>query len=363
VCAPETVAGFTAAGYFFARELVKELDVPVGLIASNWGGTRIEPWIPPEGFRMVEQLKDLSRMVDAWDPQSPAWQKSHSEYVAKVKEWVPKAEAALAARQPLDPLPVSPIPEGSSLPAQIYNGMIHPLVPYAIRGALWYQGEANGGEGVAYLYKMQALIGGWRKLWGQGDFPFYYVQLANFQRSDPQTPQGGDGWTLVREAQTQALSIPNTGMACIIDIGDAVNIHPLNKQDVGKRLALWALANTYGKKDVVFSGPMFKAQVIEDNRIRISFDYVGSGLVLGRKKGLEPVQPAADGKLAWAAIAGEDNIWHLADAVIDGATVVFSSEKVAKPVAVRYAFAMNPEGANLYNKEGLPAVPFRTDTR
>jgi sialate O-acetylesterase len=247
---------------------------------------------------------------------------------------------------------------GVGEPTRLYNGMIAPVVPYAIRGALWYQGESNGGEGATYLHKMSALVGGWRQVWSEGDFPFYYVQLANFQQSDPSKPAGGDGWANLREAQLKALVIPNTGMAVIIDIGDAANVHPKDKQDVGKRLALWALAGTYGKKDLVFSGPLYKSHAIAGNKIRIAFDHVGGGLIVGEKRGLAPVAEVKDGKLKWFAIAGEDNVWHWADAVIDGPTVVVSSAEVANPVAVRYAFAMNPEGANLYNKEGLPASPF-----
>jgi sialate O-acetylesterase len=206
---------------------------------------------------------------------------------------------------------------------------------------------------------MRALIGSWRKAWGEGDFPFYFVQLSTYSSPMPQRPQGGDSMARLREMQMLALTLGNTGAACAIDIGEA-EVHARDKQDVGKRLALVALAKTYGK-DVVFSGPVFKSQTIEGNKIRVSFDDVGGGLMLGRKEGIEPVQPEADDKLAWAAIAGADRAWYPADAVIDGATLVFSSEKAANPVAVRYAFARNPAGANLYNKEGLPAFPFRTD--
>jgi len=215
---------------------------------------------------------------------------------------------------------------------------------------------------------MQALTTGWRELWNQGDlttgerrsFPFYFVQLANFQKSDPDKPEGGDTWTRLREAQLKSLSIPNTGMAVAIDIGDSGTVHPQNKQDVGKRLALWALAKEYGKP-VVYSGPLYKGYKVEGNRIRIEFDHVGGGLIVGEKKGLEPVAARPAGKLKWFAIAGEDRKWHWADAVIDGKTILVSNPGVPVPSAVRYAFAFNPEGANLYNKEGLPASPFRTD--
>ena len=242
----------------------------------------------------------------------------------------------------------------------LYNGMINPVVPYGIKGAIWYQGESNGGEGDSYYHKMRALIGGWRKVWNQGDFPFYHVQLANWQKPND-NPAGGDGWAKVRMAQLQSLQIPNTGMAVSIDIGDAADIHPKNKFDVGERLALWALRDNYGKKDLVVSGPLYKSMKVDGNKIRVSFDHAGSGLMVGKKDGRNPTVEDKGGKLKRFAIAGEDKKWVWADAVIDGAAVVVSSPDVAKPVAVRYAFTMNPEGCNLYNKEGLPASPFRTD--
>lgn len=361
VCSPKSVRGFTAAGYFFAKEIFKTLDVPVGLISSNWGGTRVEPWTSPVGFRDVPELKALSMRVDSWDSATEIGRGKYTEFIAKMKEWIPEAEKALAEKKAAPHLPALPQPGASHQEAtKLYNGMIAPLIPYAIRGALWYQGESNGGEGISYFHKKKALINGWRKLWKQGDFPFYYVQLANFRRSNPNNPKGGDGWARVREAQTKCLEIPNTGMAVIIDIGDARNIHPKNKQDVGKRLAQWALAKDYNK-DVVFSGPIYKSHTVEGDKIRVMFDYVGGGLIVGEKEGLEPVKECKDKKLTWFAIAGADKKWYWADAVIDGDTVVVSSEKVKNPVAVRYAYTYNPEGCNLYNKAGLPASPFRTD--
>jgi sialate O-acetylesterase len=207
---------------------------------------------------------------------------------------------------------------------------------------------------------MQALVGGWRQLWGQGDFPFYFVQLAAFQQPNPD-PAGGEGWARVRMAQTKSLAIPNSGMAVATDIGEANDIHPKNKFDVGERLARWALNRDYGKKEIVPSGPVYKTMAVEEGTIRVSFDYVGAGLMVGKKNGREPAVEDAAGKLARFAIAGEDRKWVWADAVIDKDTVVVSSPQVPRPVAVRFAFSMNPEGANLYNRDGLPASPFRTD--
>lgn len=233
------------------------------------------------------------------------------------------------------------------LPTSLRNGMITPIVPFAIRGAIWYQGESNAGAAWQYRTLFPAMISDWRKAWGQGDLPFYFVQLANFM--DPAADPGESEWAELRDAQTFTLrKLPATGMASAIDIGDAKNIHPRNKQEVGRRLALWALAQVHGRA-VEPSGPLYTASQTESGRIRISFDHLGGGLV------------AQGGPLKRFQIAGEDKAWVWADAVIDGDTVVVSSPKVPKPVAVRYAWANNPEGCNLYNKAGLPASPFRTD--
>lgn len=321
-CAPDTVGNFSAVGYFFGRRLHKESKVPIGLIGTNWGGTRIEPWTPPVGFREVPELKSIADDVDKFDETTKV---------------------------------------GGSTPTAIYHSMVHPLAPYGVRGAIWYQGESNGGEGESYFHKMQALIKGWRSVWGQGDFPmyFYFVQLADFQQPN-ENPEGGDGWAKLREAQRKSLTIPHTGMAVITDIGDAKDIHPRNKQDVGSRLAQWALRDVY-KKDVVPSGPLFKELKIEDGKARVLFDHAGDGLIVGKKEGLAPTSVVKDGKLARFAIAGKDKKWHWADTQIDGDSVVVWSKDVPEPVAVRYAYSMNPAGSNLYNSLGLPASPFRSD--
>jgi sialate O-acetylesterase len=237
--------------------------------------------------------------------------------------------------------------------------MVHPLAPFAMRGGIWYQGESNGNEGESYYHKKKALINGWRKLFNP-DLAFYWVQLADFQNPSNK-PEGGDGWAKLREAQRKALEVEHTGMAVIIDIGAARDIHPKNKQDVGWRLAQWALHQTYGLKDIVPSGPLYKGLKVEGDSIRLSFNNVGSGLIVGEKTGLEPTKAVKDGKLQKFAIAGADKKWHWADATIDGETVVVKSSEVKEPVAVRYGYTMNPRGANLYNIEGIPASPFRTD--
>jgi sialate O-acetylesterase len=245
----------------------------------------------------------------------------------------------------------------------MYNAMIHPIVRFPIKGVLWYQGESNGGEGVSYYDKMRALIGGWRKQWGQGDFPFYFVQLANFQAVS-EDPAGGNGWAKLREAQTKALAVPDTGMAVIIDtvpFAERDDIHPKNKYDVGLRLARWALGRDYGQRQLEVSGPLFKALKIEGNEAHLAFDHTGSGLMVGKKVSREPTVENKGDKLKRFAIGGADKKWFWAEAVIEGKTVTVSSPEVKEPVAVRYAYQMNPDGANLYNREGLPASPFRSD--
>ncbi len=374
VCSPKTAGSFTAVGYFFGRALHKELGVPIGLIGSNWGGTAIEPWLSIEGLSMVEELDELYSAVAAADPSTEAGKAAHAAVLKEMRAWIEEAEESLEKGERLAPIPSLPVPPGGkAAPMQIFNAMISPITQYAIRGAIWYQGESNGKEGMTYFHKKRALIEGWRKLWGQGDFPFYFVQLANFQ-NPTDTPEGGDGWARLREAQRRSLTIPNTGMAVAIDLADAANprnIHPGNKQDVGGRLALWALANEYGK-DIVCSGPLYKSHAVEGAAIRIKFDYVGSGLMIGRKTGLEPTEedkgPAGDEgevlekpSLKQFAISGEDKKWHWAEAKIDGDDLLVSSPDVLQPVAVRYAYRMNPAGCNLYNRDGLPASPFRTD--
>ena len=361
-CTPGNALEISAVAFYFGRELHKRLNVPVGLLITSWGGTRIEPWTPPVGFNSVPELASTAKTVNSWDSRTKEGKVAYRKALDELKAWIPKAEAILAAGKRVPEPPQFPMPGLSHQEAtKLYNGMIHPLIPMAISGAIWYQGESNGGEGVSYLHKLQALIGGWRTLWGQGDFPFGIVQLANYA-NDNKIPAGGDGWARLREAQLQAIEkIANTGLAVIIDVGEAGNIHPKNKYDVGLRLALWALATHYGKQ-VVYSGPVCKSVKVEGNKIRLSFDHVGSGLMAGKKDGLKPAVEDKTGKLQRFSIAGEDKNFVWADAVIDGDTVVVSSPKVAKPVAVRYAFTMNPTGCNFYNKEGLPASPFRTDT-
>ena len=325
VCSPASIPNFSATGYYFGRRLHKELDIPVGLIGANWGGTRIEPWTTPDGFASVPELSAQAKEVAAYNPKT------------KVKPHKPSA---------------------------IYNSMVHPLTPYALRGAIWYQGESNGKEGITYYQKKHALVNGWRKAFQNPNLGFYWVQLCNFQKPGT-TPGGGDGWAKLREAQTRALDLKHSGMAVIIDLADAhkpQDIHPKNKQDVGGRLAQWTLHQTYEKKDLVPSGPLYKSHQIKGDKIHLSFNHIGQGLMVGKKTGLAPTKEIKEGALQHFSIAGADKKWHWATAEIVGNQVVLSSPNVKNPVAARYAFTMNPADANLYNREGLPAGPFRTDT-
>ncbi len=362
VCSPRTVGGFTAVGYFFGREIHRKLEVPVGLVNSSWGGTRIEPWTPLVGFKMITEggFKPIIDRIEQADPRSKAGRARYYKAIDEYHKWLGEAERAVGRGDiPASPPSMPSLGRSHQDPTRLYRGMISPLVGFAIRGAIWYQGESNGGESMSYYHKKHALVKGWREVWGQGDFPFYWVQLANF-RGDNKQPAGGDGYAKVREAERKALDIPNTGMAVIIDIGETNNIHPRNKQDVGIRLAQWAFAGPYGL-GVVASGPLYKRHAVEGGAIRVHFDNVGKGLMIGEKKGLEPTREVPGGKLERFAIAGSDKKWVWANARIDGDTVVVSSPEVRNPVAVRYAFSGNPLGANLYNREGIPASPFRTD--
>jgi sialate O-acetylesterase len=330
VCSPETVGGFTAVGYFFGRELHQKLDVPIGLIHTSWGGTKAEVWTSKRTFDATDALK----------PAVERLSKAMADYEKKMAGLQEATEKAKAEGKPAPKAPSKPMP-----PSCLYNGMIANILPYGIRGAVWYQGESNAGQAREYQTLFPAMIKNWREDWGQGDFPFGFVQLANFMQRREQPSESA--WAELREAQTLTLALPKTGMAVIIDIGDAKDIHPKNKQDVGKRLALWAQSQVYGK-ELVYSGPIYASMKVEDQKVRVSFKHVGGGL------------EAKGGKLTGFAVAGEDRTFVWADASIDGETVVVSSDKVAKPVAVRYAWADNPE-CNLYNKEGLPASPFRSD--
>ena len=346
-CTPETVPGFSAALYFFGRHLHNELNVPLGLIHTSWGGTPAESWTSIE---QLQTLPDCAPLLERWDKILADYPQAAAEHEKKLEEWKAAAEKAKAEGNEAPAQPRGPHgPDSPHRPANLYNAMIAPLVPYGIRGAIWYQGESNASRAYQYRSLFPAMIEDWRESWDQPgkrrDFPFYFVQLANWRERKPE-PEPSD-WAELREAQTMTLSLKNTGMAVIIDIGDEKDIHPKNKQDVGKRLALNALNQVHGQ-DVPCSGPMYAGMKIQGNRAVLRFKHTDGGLV------------AKGGALTGFAIAGSDQQFVWADATIQGDTVVVSSDKVAEPVAVRYAWADNPE-CNLYNGADLPASPFRTD--
>ncbi|HMB61850.1 MAG TPA: sialate O-acetylesterase [Eudoraea sp.] len=477
----ETVGSFTAVGYFFAREIQKDQKIPIGLLNSSWGGSRIEPWISAEdlGFEdseamvaelkakrdaekavFLERLKDRLNTIPEEDPgmkgEVPVWaDKSFDDTGWESMElpalweqagwdktdgvfWFRRTfvlgkgmqvKDAMLSLGPIDDsdktwvnghfigsmkeynkireysVPAKYLREGDNIitvrvddtgggggiygdpdlmfikanqriislagkwkykvgmvrmnnstqgdnqqPTLLFNKMIHPILKFPIKGVLWYQGESNAGnpqDAKKYAQQFKTLIGSWRRLWNVGDFPFLYVQLANFMAAKD-TPAFSN-WALLREAQGKALELPNTAQAVIIDIGEAEDIHPRNKQDVGKRLALAAQKITYGK-NVVSSGPAYSTMTKDGPKIILHFDHVGGGLRTGGDKSLEGF-----------AIAGADRKFIWATAKIKGNSVEVSSDSITEPVAVRYAWADNPDNANLYNAEGLPASPFRTD--
>lgn len=476
---PETVANFSAVGYFFARTLREDMDVPIGLINTSWGGSRIEPWMSAEALglgenayeeiqareeanerRILDSLRERigndlptedAGLVDGvahwaapdldesgwadiavpslWEQagydgmDGIAWYRTAFDLTADEAAsgitlgvgmiddsditWVNGQrvggmEMAYNAVRTYD-VPAAALHEGRNVltvrvedtgggggiygapellyldaggerrslagtwkfqvgavsvtlnadknqqPILLYNKMIYPLLPYPIKGAIWYQGESNANtteDATAYRDLFADMITSWRNEWGVGDFPFLFVQLANFMQ--PLTEPGESNWALLRESQHATLALPNTGEAVIIDIGEADDIHPRNKQDVGLRLALAAKKVAYGE-DLVYSGPVYKSHEVKDGKVVLSFDHVGGGLM------------AKGDDLSGFAIAGADGRFVWAEAEIEGDTVVLWSDDVAEPVAVRYAWADNPDTANLYNAEGLPATPFRTD--
>ena len=308
VASPNTVANFTAVGYYFARQLKGELDVPIGLLGANWGGTRIEPWTPPAGFKSVPALKTIAENL--------------KDYPKKDNNGKVHHQSALA----------------------LYNGMISPLKPYGIRGAIWYQGESNNGEGMLYYEKKKALVYGWRKVWKNKKLHFYYVKLAPFQyrNSNPHDLAG------IWQAQLSALEIPHTGMAVTTDIGNTRDIHPKNKQEVGRRLALWALAKNYGKKDIVYSGPLFKSFNKKNQSIIVQFNH---------DKGLKS---SNDKPLTHFELQGSDGKWVPAEAHLQESKLIVTSKTVSKPKNIRFGWNQEAE-PNLVNGAGLPASPFTSE--
>lgn len=332
VCSPQTVGGFSAVGYFFARQLNQTLDVPIGMINNAWGGSACEAWINRETLAADQQFAPL---MERWS----ASEKRFEELSAKAdRNDSENKEFGNLGNQM----------RGNSRPGNIYNGVLKSHLGYGIRGAIWYQGESNAGRAYQYRELFPLMIDSWRKEWGQGDFPFYWVQLADFmgERSEP----ADSAWAELREAQTMTMAkLPHTGQAVIIDIGEGKDIHPRNKVDVGMRLARWALANEYGLS-IPFRCPQYKSMEVTGNKAVLTFDFVGSGW-----------RPFDVQELRGFTIAGDDKkfVNAKATALKDGRVEV-SADSVDKPAAVRYGWADNPI-CNLYSQDDLPLTPFRTD--
>jgi sialate O-acetylesterase len=343
ICTPDSAKGFSAVGYFFGRELNEQLGVPIGLVDDSWGGSACEAWIRRdrmEGNPLYDGLlKKWDDSMKGFDPVK--WQKL-------TDEWREKADIARKAGQPIPKRPLNDTAHGQNRPANLYHARLEPVMPYAIRGVIWYQGESNSGRSYQYRDMFPLMITSWREDWKQGDFPFYWVQLADFKAENPEP--GESGWAELREAQTMTQDkLPNTGEAVIIDLGEATDIHPKKKLDVGRRLARIALARDYGKQ-VEYKSPRYESMEKQGDKIVLKFKDVGGGL---RTVDAQKVQGFA--------IAGEDRKWHWADAkIVKPDTVEVSSTEVKEPIAVRYAWADNPV-CNLFNAAILPVTPFRTD--
>lgn len=380
LCDPATVARFSAVTYYFGRELRQSLRRPIGLLTTSWGGTPAQAWISYDGLKKQPELtryrdsyqqvqdrasKITPEMIASFDAKIDAWKTDND---ARLADWKKAADAAKSAGLPVPPEPKSaPMPANPnpfhagfpSTPTCLFNGMVAPLIPYAIKGVLWYQGESNTGQAHDYHLLLSTLINDWRTHWRTGDFPFLFVQLANCGAPEK------ENWVAIREAQLKTLSLPATGMACTIDIGaDNYNFHPQNKRDVGLRLAKAAHQVAYGE-NVVGSGPLYETMKVEGSSIRISFKAasVGGGLKTGSppawSENGQRAQP--DPVLRGFQIAGADQKFVPAQAVIENNTVRVFSDTVSAPVSVRYGW-LNAPKVNLYNQENLPASPFRTDT-
>ncbi|NUN71147.1 MAG: sialate O-acetylesterase [Bacteroidetes bacterium] len=346
-CSPSVAGDFSAVAFYFGRMLQDSLKVPVGLIHSSWGGTAAEGWMPRN---VLEEAEDLRPILRRWMEDSSAYPERiasfNAELPALTVQWRKDSAEAVSLGRALPRKPTAPRGPGHrDTPSGQFNGMLHPIIPFAIRGVIWYQGEGNASRAHQYRRLFPALITTWRSLWGQGDFPFYYVQLPNLDR---QPEPSRSGWAELREAQLMTLALPNTGMAVTIDVGDPKDLHPTNKRPVGERLARIALARTYGK-NIAYAAPrMQKANV------------AGKSIIVDFEKNGEMLTVLNGTTLKGFTIAGKDKKFVPATAVLQGNTVTVSSPLVKEPVAVRYAWADNPT-CNLYTVTGLPVGPFRSD--
>lgn len=339
-CTPESVKSFSAVGYFFGRQLHQTLDVPVGLIDNAWGGSAAEAWVAREDLEKAGQYQEL---LKKWDDVVSAYdhEKVMGQYQQELASWQ-KEKKGPRPRMPRNQI------DSNHRPANLFNGVLHPILGYTIRGAIWYQGESNASRAYQYRHLFPLMIQTWRDRWGQGDFPFYWVQLADF-RDEEEVP-GGSEWAELREAQTMTMKkLANTGEAVIVDLGEASDIHPRNKQDVAKRLSRWALANQYGF-DLPHRSPLYRAVTFANGKATVEFQHVGRGLDTFDVK--EPIG---------FTIAGSDKKFFSANArIVDKDRVEIWSDEVTAPVAVRFGWADNPV-RNVQTLDGLPLTPFRTD--
>jgi sialate O-acetylesterase len=360
VCSPEAMTakwawnGFSAAGYYFAQQVRIKTGSPVGMIGSYKGGTPAQAWVSVEGLQqdtaLARHIAKRQELLNGYEAAQAAYPQKQAAFQVAMKQWN-EDQTKPKPQQPTAP------DGGFGAPANLFHAMIAPIIPYGIKGVIWYQGESNGDrlpDAIEYNTLFPRLIKDWRQQWKQGNFPFLFVQLTNY-RAEAKTPSEGI-WPWVREAQSKTLSLPNTGMAITTDIGDAKDIHPTNKLEVGVRLGLAAQKVAY-KEKIVYSGPVYRSMKIKGNEIHIRFTQTGGGLIT---RNSIKSSVAGETELYGFGIAGEDGQFVWAKAQIEGNTIIVHSDAVSRPVAVRYNWADNPPG-NLYNKEGLPAAPFRTD--
>ncbi|MDO5971800.1 sialate O-acetylesterase [Flavivirga aquimarina] len=353
----EGIEKITATGYFFAKELRKHLNVPIGLVECSWGGSRIEPWISEDVYLADENMKayfeanrkEVNETIEKMDAKGY----KDTIYERKLATWTKKGKKGRKPRPATHPR------KERQIPATLYNGMLYSIIPYKIKGAIWYQGESNAVyRANKYEESLTTMINSWRADWNQGDFSFYWVQLAACNRANDEADKG---WATVNDKLRRTLKLPNTGMAVLYDIGEPKDIHPHNKMDAGKRLALWALAKDYHKKVKAVSGPLYKSFEIKNNKIEVAFTHTGTGLMVGHKHLLDEAV-LVDEPLKWFEIVGEDGEWKPAEAkIVSEHKIEVWNVSITNPLHVRYAWSGNPEGANLYNKEGLPASVFSTE--
>lgn len=367
ICAPETVTDFSALAYFFGRALQRDIGVPIGLIDASYPYSYVRGWTPAEGFLISPELATPREKMESWDPTTRAGKAAFAATLKLVEDWLPLAETAFRENKPIPPQPRLP----AAIPADDsnyrsngelslnYNAMIHPLVGFSLRGMIWSQGENGCQEVEKHRFYLQGLWQSWRQAWGQGDFPIYSELLPRVGKPN-QAPGVVGHFGQLREQQVLAVElVPHTAVIATYDVSDYV-ADERNRQDAGERLAGLALAGEY-QKVIEGSGPHYQKHAIKGDTITVTFQHAATGLMAGSKEGLAPVQEQKDGKIDGFIVAGKDQKWHPAEARAEGNTVILRSDEVPTPVAVRYAFADDPGKANLYNREGLPALPFRTD--